>query len=161
MAACVLNNIWLLVYLGLSVIMLPILTYIRCYFQLEWLIMAELSPKELALGVTANVLELFLLHLILGILDFTFELNSANLSFAAQAFWPSLPLSRIFHFRVRCRHTHTARMHLDHLHCLSYASQTAAAPSWLLLCMEFMAIIILMQRLSIPYTGWFIPITCI
>ena len=71
------------------------MTYIGCYLQLQWLIAAELSSKELALGVTAIVLELFVLHLILGMFDFAFVLNSANCSFAAQAFCPSLALGRI------------------------------------------------------------------
>ena len=101
-AACVLNNIWPLVYLVLLVIMLPILTYIGCYLQLQWLIAPELSSKELALGVTVIVLELFVSHLILGMFDFAFVLNSANCSFAAQA--------------------------LDRLDRLLYASQTVAAP---------------------------------
>ena len=157
MAACVLNNIWPLVYLGLLVIMLPILTYIGCYLQLQWLIAAELSSKELALGVTAIILELFVSHLILGMFDFAFVLNSANCSFTAQAFCPSLPLGRIFHSRVRHRRTHTARMRLDRLDHLLHASQTVVAPSWLPLSTELMAIFILMQRLAIPYRGWLLP----
>lgn len=95
-AACVLNNIWSLAYLRLPVIMIPTLTYIGCYFQLQWFITSGLSSKELALGTTAIVFELFISHLILGKFCFKLQLKSYLFSPIAQVLFPSLPLGRMF-----------------------------------------------------------------
>ena len=64
--ACALNNIWPLVYLGLSVTTILIFALIGCYLQYQWPAMSECSSKELALGTTAIILELFICYLIVG-----------------------------------------------------------------------------------------------
>lgn len=76
--------------------MILILTYIGCYFQLQWFITSGLSSKELALGTTAIVFELFISHLILGKFCFKLQLKSWLFSPIAQVLFPSLPLGRMF-----------------------------------------------------------------
>ena len=89
---------------------MPILTYIGYYLHLQWLIAAELPSKVLALGVTVIVLELFVLHLILGMFDFAFVLHPANCSFAAQAClsflgsWQNIPFQSQMQAYTYCSH---------------------------------------------------------